>query len=143
LSGLHVEEAIIGIHRIGEHPAELEIRHVLLESLHIAGHRLEARFVVFFPHHRKQLAIVLQRLRDALHATDHLLERFTLLAELLCALVVLPDRRIFGELDHFSQAVALGIEVKDTSAAPPISRRDRRACWPLHLRVLRPWIEIS
>ncbi|OGS89545.1 MAG: hypothetical protein A2061_05305 [Gallionellales bacterium GWA2_59_43] len=48
-------------------------------------------------------------------AEHHGFQRFALAAQLLGALGVLPDGRVFGEFADFYQAFLLGIEVKDTS----------------------------
>jgi hypothetical protein len=52
-----------------------------------------------------------------------------LLAQFLGALGVIPNRRVFQELDDFGQAFLLGIVVKDTSAGRWPVRKGFRAGW--------------
>jgi hypothetical protein len=52
-----------------------------------------------------------------LQGSDDCFEALLFLTEVLRALLVAPDLRVFGELLDFGQAQFLGIEVKDTSAA--------------------------
>jgi len=58
---------------------------------------------------------VAQRHPDTLECADGVLEQLALFAEILGALLILPDRRILDQGADFIQALALGIEVKDTS----------------------------
>jgi hypothetical protein len=54
---------------------------------------------------------------ELLERSDDCFEALLFLAEVLRALLVVPDFRVFGERLDFSQSQFLGIEVKDTSAA--------------------------
>jgi hypothetical protein len=51
-----------------------------------------------------------------LQRTHNGFERLALAPQFQCALPVVPERRIFPQLDDFGQPLLLGIEVKDTSA---------------------------
>jgi hypothetical protein len=64
-----------------------------------------------------------------LERADDRFEAFLLLAEVLRALLVAPDFRVFGELLDFGQAQFLGIEVKDTSAARRLGFRRLPTAW--------------
>jgi hypothetical protein len=56
-------------------------------------------------------------------------QRFALLAEVLRALRIVPEIRVFGELGDFAQADFFLVEVKDTSAALRRGFRHRSAAW--------------
>jgi hypothetical protein len=100
---------------------------------------LQGGLVVLRLRQVEQLAVVAQPLADAQQRADNRLERLALLAQLLRALVVSPQRRIFGELGDFGQAIALGIEFKDTSAVPQSAARGRLWHWLRRLRVRLPF----
>jgi hypothetical protein len=51
-----------------------------------------------------------------LHCIHHRFERLALLADVLRALPVGPQRGVFAELDQLFEPLLLGVEVKDTSA---------------------------
>jgi hypothetical protein len=51
--------------------------------------------VVFLARHGKQLAGVLQPVADAIEYENDVFQRFSFLAEFLCALGVIPDLRVF------------------------------------------------
>ena len=115
-AGLDVDEAVPGIQRVGEHAAELEIRHRRLDLAHVLRDGFERGQIVLRARHRDQLAVVLQFLRDAIQRADYRFEGLALLADVLGALGVRPQGRIFGQPDYFVEAAALGGVVKDTSA---------------------------
>jgi hypothetical protein len=75
--------------------------------------------VVFAARHLEQLARVPQLVVEPGKRGHYRLERFAFLAQLLGALVVIPDGGIFDELGDFGEPLLLGVEVKDTSAALP------------------------
>ena len=52
---------------------------------------------------------------DALQRAHGVFQRLALLAELLRALAIAPDRRILGQRRDFGEALFLAVEVKDTS----------------------------
>jgi hypothetical protein len=66
---------------------------------------------------------------ELLERADDRFEAFLLLAEVLRALLVVPDFRVFGELLDFGQPQFLRIEVKDTSAARRRGFRRLRDAW--------------
>ena len=125
LARLDVQKAVVRIHRVGEHAAELHVRHRFLEPVHVLSHRLEAGFIGLLAHHGQEVTAVLQALGHALDGADHRLERFALLADLLRPLVVLPEGGVLTELDQFVETLALGVEVKDTSEARRSAAPDR------------------
>jgi hypothetical protein len=63
-----------------------------------------------------------QRIDDPFQGT-------TFLAQILGALGVIPNRRIFQQLDDLGQAFLFGIVVKDTSAGRWPVRKGFRAGW--------------
>ena len=67
----------------------------------------------------EQLLGVGQAAADAVERADHRLQRLLFLAQLLRALRVFPQLGVFELAVQRRQALLLGVEVKDTSAAPP------------------------
>jgi hypothetical protein len=64
-----------------------------------------------------------------LQCADDGFEGLAFPAQLLRAFVVAPDVRVFYEPDDFAQALLLGIEVKDTSAAVQCVLRRPAGAW--------------
>jgi hypothetical protein len=60
---------------------------------------------------------------DLLEGADGFLERAPLLTEILRALGVVPDVRVFERLRDFYEPKLLRVVVKDTSAVPPREAR--------------------
>jgi hypothetical protein len=93
--------------------------------LNVIGDAVERGVVVFRARHVEQLFRVLQAGVDAGQVADRRLERFLFPAELLGALLVVPDARVGEQLFYFREAVLLAVEVKDTSAARPTASAGR------------------
>jgi hypothetical protein len=93
------------------------------------GHCPQRGVVGFFARHVEQLLRVTQAGRQRVERKNRVFERLAFLAEFLCALAVAPDGGIFGEPYDFIQTLALGLVVKDTSAAPWRARRCRLVAW--------------
>jgi len=74
----------------------------------------------------EQVAGFAERVGQRADAADDAIEIRALLAELLRALRVVPDVRVFELARDFFEAFGLRIEVKDTPEATPRGRVDRR-----------------
>jgi hypothetical protein len=124
---LDVDKTGIRVHRIVEHPAELEILDRCGDASGVAFQDVERRVVLLAPGQLEQLGGVLERPIDPAKAVDNHLQLFFFLAELLRALGRFPDVRVFELPRHFLEARCLHIEVKDTSADRWRDAADRRA----------------
>jgi hypothetical protein len=102
---------------VGEHAAELERRHFLLELRGLAPDLLERGFVAIRARQAEQLGGVGQAAADPGQRADQAFERLLLLAELLRSPLVLPELRVFQLAVQRLEAPLLRLEVKDTSAA--------------------------
>ena len=82
--------------------------------------------VVFFAlaHLRRQLAAVVQGLRQRVDHQHHIFQRL-FSTQILGALGVIPDIRVFGQARDFFQAFLLARVVKDTSGSRRCGRRDQ------------------
>ena len=128
-SGLDVDEARVGIHRIGEHPAELHRRDDILQALYVTLDRLQRVIVPFGARELEQLAGILQILVEPGERSHHALELLLLLAKLLGPFLIGPDLRIFQVAGYRLQPLRLCVEVKDTSAGRQRAAASRRGCW--------------
>jgi hypothetical protein len=63
---------------------------------------------------------------DPRERPDYGVQGLLFLSELLGALLVRPDRGLAQLRFDFGEAFLLGVEVKDTSAAPPTATAGRR-----------------
>jgi hypothetical protein len=89
----------------------------LFDFVDINCNPIEGRIVAFGARHLEQLARVLESRGDGGQPGDGGFERFLFLAQLLRALLVVPDRGIGKGLLDRAQALLFALEVKDTSAA--------------------------
>src|SRR5579859_2183197 len=128
-TGLDVEEAVVGIHGIGEHAPELHPGDDFLHVGDVLADGMQRGIVVLGASHGKQVARIAQPLVEFFQRGDDGFQLLALTAQVLGAFGIIPDRGIFGELDHFGQAAAFAFEVKDTSAVPWYVNRGRRAGW--------------
>jgi len=110
-----------------EHPAELEIANRALELGHVAGDARERRVVGLCARQLEQLSAVPEPLVEAGERSDDLVELLSFLAELLRPPGVAPDARVLELFRYDSQALRLGVEVKDTSADRPRAAAGRKA----------------
>jgi hypothetical protein len=125
-AGIDFDEAGRRIHRIGEHAPEFQIGHLGLDPGDIAGDRQQGVVVVFRLGHVEQFAGVGEFGIDVFQGQDDVLKRFALLAYLQGALVVVPERRVFGDAGDFVETVAFAVVVKDTPVVPGRGGPDRR-----------------
>jgi hypothetical protein len=109
-----------------EHAPEFEVGDVLLDLLYINIDALQRGVVRFAARELEQLRGVREPAADALQRVDDRFEPFLFLAEFLRALLVFPELRVFQLAVQRFEASLLGIEVKDTSAAPPTVLAGRR-----------------
>jgi hypothetical protein len=119
--GLDVDEAVVGVGRVGEHAAEFEVGDEFLHGVEVGLDRLQRGFVILLARHLEQVAGVGQRHADAGQRADHGFEGFLLLAQGLGALRVVPELGVFEDLAQFGELFRFAVVVKDTSA---VARRD-------------------
>jgi len=112
---LDIEEAVIGVHRVGEHPTELQTLYGFRDVSQIVVDSEQRVVICFAARQLEQFFGIAQSGVDALQGADRVFEVFSFLAQVLCALLILPDRGVFDQGADFIQALLLGIEVKDTS----------------------------
>jgi hypothetical protein len=112
---LDVEEAVVGIHRIREHPPEFHALDRGPHGVDIVLERNQGGVVILGAGELVELLGIAEPLIDALQGADGVFERLALPAEILSPLAVLPDGGVFDQGADFVEALALGIEVKDTS----------------------------
>src|SRR6266567_1040191 len=124
-SGLDVDEARVGIHRIVEHPAEFHVVDDSLERCNVACQRFERRVVALASRELEQLDAVLEPHVQVRQRSDHAVELLLFLAELLRPRRLVPDLRILELPHHGLEARRLHIEVKDTSANRRRDAEDR------------------
>ncbi len=106
--------AFARIHLAGEHALEFELLDFRAEILDVVGDGRGRAFVVFADRKIEQIAGLAERIGQRADAADDALEIRALLAELLRALRVVPDVRVFELARDFLEALGLRIEVKDT-----------------------------
>jgi hypothetical protein len=94
-AGLDIDEAVVGIHRIVEHAAELHAFDQLAQAFGIGFDRLYGFFVLLFAGHLEQVAGVAQIGFDLGQRQDDGFQGFLFLAQVLGAFLVVPDFRIF------------------------------------------------
>jgi hypothetical protein len=126
---LDVHEAAVRVERVGEHAPELECSDILFEFFYIQKNTGESRIIILGAGHVEELFGVRNAAADAPERADQALQLLLLLAQLLRALRVVPQLRVLELAVQRLQALFLGLEVKDTSAAQPIATAERRASW--------------
>jgi hypothetical protein len=101
----------------------------LLQFLYIKKNTGERGVIPLGTGEVEQLFGVRNAAADALQRADQGLQLLFLLAQLLRALRVVPQLGILELPVQRLQALFLGLEVKDTSAARPTANAARRARW--------------
>jgi len=94
-AGLDVDEAVGVVHRVAEHPAEFHRFDDLPDLFGVRAHRFEGGVVAFFARHREQVGGVKQVGSGFFQRQHDAFERFFLLAQILGAFLVVPDRGVF------------------------------------------------
>src|SRR5207244_3231353 len=118
--------AVVRIERIGKHAAEFQRRHVLRQPFRFLADFLQGGIVRVSARELEELRGVREPAADAAEGADDRFERLLFLAEVLRALRVLPQLRVFELAVQRRKAPGLRLEVKDTSAAPPTAPAGRR-----------------
>jgi hypothetical protein len=114
-AGLDIDEAVVGVHRVGKHAPEFQRFDLLAQRFGIGLDRLQRVVVVFLARHVEQIAGIAQSGIDFSEGVDHAFERLLFLAQCQRALLVVPDGRVFEFLVDLLEFLGLQIEVKDTS----------------------------
>lgn len=99
---MDIEEAIVRIHRIGEHATEFKSLDRVLQVERIGVERAQRCVVVLGAREFKQFARVVQIAVEFSERGNRRFQRFTFASEFLRAFAVAPNRRVFGELNDFS-----------------------------------------
>ena len=92
---LDLDEAGVFVHGVGEHAAEFEFANQFLQLGHVALDRLEGVVVVFGLGHLEQFEQIVRLLLDFIQRQHDAFEHFLFLAQILGALRVVPDLRVF------------------------------------------------
>jgi hypothetical protein len=103
---------------VREHAAEF---HAADDFFQIAGIAFDAGqgvVVAFLACHVEQLARIPKRLVQPGQGVDDVFQFTPFLAQFLCFFGIVPDGRVFQQLDDFSQALLFDIVVKDTPEGP-------------------------
>ena len=108
---------MVRIHRIGEHPTKFEIFDRPLELRDVVANRDERRVVALGAREIEKLAAVVEPRAQLRQRDDDLIELLLLAAKLLRAFRIAPDVGILELAGDGVEALALLIEVKDTSEA--------------------------
>jgi len=104
----------VRVHLAGEHALEFELFDVCGQAIDVARHRFGGAGVVLRLGEVQQLIGAVQPFAERANAIDDAVELSTLLAELLRALRVVPDVRVFELASYFLEPIALDVVVKDT-----------------------------
>jgi len=110
-----------------EHPAELQVADRAIELGHVGGDRRERLLVGLGSSQFEKLRAVPEPLAEARQRSDDLIELLFLSSEILRALRLAPDARIFQLFRYRGESLRLGVEVKDTSADRQRAAATRRA----------------
>jgi len=112
-----------------EHAPELEAGDASLQRRDV-GLDADDRLLVFLGAGEfEQFSGVVQALIDVAQRDDYAFEGFLFLAQVLGALGIVPDFRVFQGAADFFQLRLLAVEVKDTSADRRCGRADRTGGW--------------
>jgi hypothetical protein len=111
---------------MGKHAPEFETFDGALQRFGIAFDARKRGIVVLVARDVVELTCIAHARAQTFQRTDDAFERLAFFSEVLRALGLVPDIRIFGELDDLAQAYLLLLEVKDTSAVRRRGCRRRR-----------------
>jgi hypothetical protein len=92
---LNVEEGIVRIGRIREHPAEFHVGDALFDTLRVGFAGEQGVLVFFFAGHVEQVLRVTQVVVERADFADDVVKQFLFPAECLGMLRVVPDVRVF------------------------------------------------
>jgi hypothetical protein len=114
---LDVEEGAVRVHLAREHALELEPLELCVDRAEVLLDRPHHALVCVGLGHVEELGGLAGASRQFVEGGDHAIEPGPLATELLCALGVLPDGRVFEFAQYFGQSLALARIVKDTPSA--------------------------
>jgi len=141
-AGLDFDEAVVGVHRVAEHATEFELLDLALQLAEIGLDRLEGVVVVLGLGELEEILEVARLRVDLLQRQYHVFELALFLAELLRALGVVPDGRVFQRAVNFFELRCFHIVVKDTSVVRDRGRRGRRVFRRWRSGVRLPWLRL-
>jgi hypothetical protein len=104
----------VRIHLAGKHALEFQRLDLARDCVDIGGNRRDGTFVLLGLGQLQQFVRAAQAIVQAADAVDDLVELRAFLAELLGALGVVPDVRIFKLAANFLETFLLRLVVKDT-----------------------------
>jgi hypothetical protein len=104
----------VRVHLAGEHPLELETLDVALDPPDIGLDGPRGGGIVLGFREREQLTGLGQPGTQPIERVDDALESRALAAELLRAILIVPDRRILELAEDLGEALAAAFIVKDT-----------------------------
>ena len=121
---LNVEKGAVRVHLAGKHPLEFQALHDCREIRHV-GLDFRRRGAVRFPgDHVEQFTGIAQAERQPVEALDHLFEFGALTTQILGAVRVVPDARLFQLARYFLETFVLVVVIKDTSSRNRCVPRD-------------------
>ena len=126
-AGLDIDEAVVGIHRIGKHPAEFHVFDQFFQVVGVLFDGQQRVIILLFARHLKQVVGVAQAGVDFGQRVDNRFQRLLFLAEFLRAFRIVPDGGVFQFLVDLFEFLRLRIEVKDTSVIRLRGSSGRRA----------------
>ena len=97
----NVDKAVVRVGRLVEHALEFQIRHLFFQPGHIGDNGGKSVFVILFHHHVDEFAVVGNAVFDVVQRQYDAFQQFALFADVLGALGVVPQFRVFGQADHF------------------------------------------
>ncbi|PRG12564.1 hypothetical protein C6Q21_06990 [Burkholderia multivorans] len=121
-AGLDVDEAVVWVGRVREHPAEFDVGDARFELRGVLFGGDERVLVAFLACKLEQVERVAQVVIEFGERRDDAFEQLLFAAERLGVLRIVPDVRVFEFLVDFGQTRCFGVVVKDTPEARP------RAC---------------
>ena len=112
---LDLDEAVVRIHRVVEHPAQLQLGDRVVEALGVVTDRSQGGFVLLFARQFQEFEEALGLVRSGFERFDQRFQLSFLLAKRLCFFGVVPDFRILQrQVGLFELPLQVGV-VKDTS----------------------------
>ena len=113
-ASLDIEVAVVGVHLVAEHAAELELLENFAQALDFGHDVVHGAFVVFFGGHFQQIARIGQATGQVVDGFDDLRQGSAFTAQALGVFGLVPDVRVFEFAVYFDETIMLLIVVKDT-----------------------------
>ena len=95
-AGLDFDVAVCAVLRLVEHALEFELFDVVAEGFDFLGHEFGAVEIFVGNGHVEKLLGVRDARAQALEAPDEVFKKFLFFADFLCALGIVPERRVFN-----------------------------------------------